>query len=202
MQTRPIAAAFFVVFCLVLCGLILHHQIAAHPFAAVSDRQGGMEGPFGGNGPLRRDRHPDGDGRFERVKHLDRRRLDFWRDRQDWQPASPEITQEAQQTVNRQLTALRDGDPVQAFSYQSQELTQVIPTPAMLARRINSQSPEFGNSSQLRYWQIMTDKSQRQARAFVMVEGKAGGYARGIYLLTLENGQFKVSDIETQREQR
>lgn len=31
MNTRPVAAAFFVVFCLLLCGLILRRQIAAHP---------------------------------------------------------------------------------------------------------------------------------------------------------------------------
>lgn len=31
MSTRPVAAAFFVVFCLLLCGLILRRQIAGHP---------------------------------------------------------------------------------------------------------------------------------------------------------------------------
>ena len=41
MNTRPVAAAFFVVFCLLLCGLILRRQIAAHPLPPDAGRQGG-----------------------------------------------------------------------------------------------------------------------------------------------------------------
>ena len=41
MNTRPVAASFFVVFCLLLCGLILRRQIAAHPLPPESVQRGG-----------------------------------------------------------------------------------------------------------------------------------------------------------------
>ena len=45
MNTRPVAAAFFVVFCLLLCGLILRRQIAAHPLPPDTGQQGyGQQG--------------------------------------------------------------------------------------------------------------------------------------------------------------
>jgi len=31
MKSRTLAGPFFVAFCLLLCGLVLHRQIAAHP---------------------------------------------------------------------------------------------------------------------------------------------------------------------------
>ncbi len=43
MNTRPVAAAFFVVFCLLLCGLILRRQITAHPLPPET-AQGGSGG--------------------------------------------------------------------------------------------------------------------------------------------------------------
>ena len=44
MNTRPVAAAFFVVFCLLLCGLILRRQIAAHPLPPDLGRQSNGQG--------------------------------------------------------------------------------------------------------------------------------------------------------------
>ena len=43
MKSRPVAAAFFVVFCLLLCGLILRRQIAGHPLPP--NGQQGSGGP-------------------------------------------------------------------------------------------------------------------------------------------------------------
>ena len=46
MNTRPVAASFFVVFCLLLCGLILRRQIAAHPLPPDRGRQSDGRGAW------------------------------------------------------------------------------------------------------------------------------------------------------------
>ena len=48
MKSRPIAAAFFVVLCLLLCGLILRRQISAHPLPPDTTGQLQQQGFSGG----------------------------------------------------------------------------------------------------------------------------------------------------------
>ena len=97
MKTRPVAAAFFVICCLLLCGLILRRQIAAHPLPPET-AQGGIisrtrsagfpPSGYAGNFAVRPPRDPD------RV------------------------------AVQGQMKAFHGGDGFKAVSYQSHTMRQ------------------------------------------------------------------------------
>ena len=171
MKTRPALAAVFVACCLLLCGLILRHQIAAHPLPPeTASRE--EDGANGGTGQRR-----------------------FWM--KGWHPAPPALSALAHTVVAGQVTALAVGDGPKAWGYQGQMLRQNFGTPDRFMQVIARQYPEFLHPSRVDYWPVLTDASGTQAREAVLLEGKNGRRIWAGYQLVRENGQFKVGGVET-----
>ena len=171
MKTRPVLAAVFVGCCLLLCGLILRHQIAAHPLppeTALRD-EGGANGSTG------------------------QRR--FWTE--GWHPASPALSALAHSVVAGQITALAAGDGPKAWGYQGPMLRQNFGSPARFMQIMSSQYPEFLHPNRVEYRPVLTDQSGTQAREGVILEGKNGRRVWAGYQLVRENGQFKVGGVVT-----
>ncbi|MGI4789394.1 MAG: DUF4864 domain-containing protein [Janthinobacterium lividum] len=169
MKSRPIAAAFFAAFCLLLCGMVLHRQIAAHPLLQRFD-----------------DHHQEESQASEMNPH-------------DWQTANPAVAQQARNTIQGQLTALNDGDGLKAMSYQSRFMRRSFVSPEQFESMIVHQYPEFGHCRQAHYGLIRTDKTSHHVRADVIVEGENGHRARGEYLLVREGAEFKIIGVRTDR---
>ena len=171
MKTRLLAAVF-VVCCLLLCGLILRRQIAAHPLPpeTAERSEGGRDGR--------------GQGRF-------------WMGMPGWQPASPADSALAYQTVAGQIAALKAGDGPKAWSYQSRSLRRRFSSPAQLMQVIAGQYPEFLHPRRVKYRPVFTDKSGQTAHAAILLEDNDGNRAWEDYLLVREDGQFKVGGVQT-----
>ena len=169
MKSRPIAAAFFVALCLLLCGLILRRQIAAHPV------------------PL------------DAAPHFGEEAHGFSPGMLDMHLAAPPIARQAHQAVQGQLKALHDGDGVAAISYQSHRMRERFNSPAQFEQMMDVQYPEFGHCRRALYGPVWTDKTQQFARADVIVVGENGHRARGEYFLIREDGQFKIGGVRAER---
>ena len=170
MKTRPVAAVF-VVCCLLLCGLILRRQIAAHPLP-----------------PETADRFEEGrDGRGQGR---------FWRGMPGWQPASPAESALAHQTMAGQIAALKAGDGPKAWSYQDRGLRRRFPSPAQLMQVVAGHYPEFLHPHSVTYEPVFTDKSGQTAHAAVVLEDDSGNRVWDGYLLVREGEQFKVNGVE------
>ncbi len=169
MKTRLLATVF-VVCCLLLCGLILRRQIAAHPLPPETVQR------------FEEDRDGRGQGRF-------------WMEREGGQPASPAVSALAHQAVAGQMAALRAGDGPKAWGYQSRGLRQRFSSPTQLMQIIARQYPEFLRPRHVIYKPIFTDKSGQTAHAVIFLEDENGNQTGEDYLLMREGGQFKVGGI-------
>ena len=172
MKSRSVAASFFVVFCLLLCGLILRRQIAAHPLPPETRHQFASDQRFSGG------------------------QQGFWSDFKDWHPAAPSVAKQAHETIQGQLAALRAGDGRKALFYQSHLMRERFAGPDQFMEMIANQYPEFGHSAAVRFGPIIwTDKTESRARVLVKVEGENGQHDQEIFLLVREGGQFKVNSV-------
>lgn len=170
MKPRSVLAAFFVVLCLLLCGLILRRQISAHPLPPDTGRRE-AEGSAG-----------DGGGRFGG---------DF----QDFHPASPAVAASARKTVEGQMTALNTGDGAAALTFQSAGLRHQFSDPAQFIAMIAVQYPEFRQSRHVDCGPVWSDSDGDRVRARVRVEGRNGHHVRAVYWLVKEGGQLKVGGV-------
>ena len=166
MKTRLLAAVF-VGCCLLLCGLILRRQIAAHPLP-----------------PENAERSEAGRGRF-------------WMRMPGWQPASPADSALAHQTVVGQIAAIKAGDGPKAWSYGSRSLRQQFSSPVQLMQVIAGHYPEFLHPRSETYEPVFTDKSGQTAHAAILLEDGRGHQAWEDYLLVREDGKFKIRGVET-----
>jgi hypothetical protein len=173
MNSRPLAAAFFVVFCLMLCGLILRRQIAGHPLPPDQGQRGDSRS-FGGDSQ------------------------NNWADLQGWQPADPSSAKQVRDLVQEETTALRTGDAPRAISYQSRFLRQRLPDPNEFLQFMLGRHPEMISFRQVQCTSILTDKAGQHAFAIVLIEGSKGERTRAQFLLVRESGQFKIAGIRTQ----
>jgi hypothetical protein len=173
MNSRPITAAFFVIFCLVLCGLILRRQIAAHPLPPDQGQRGDSRG-FGGGSQ------------------------DFWAEFQGGHPADPSSAKQVRDLVQEEMTALRTGDAPKALSYQSRFLRQRLADPNEFMQFLLGRHPEMVYFRQVQCTSVLTDKEGQHAVAVVLIEGSKGDRTRGQFLLVRESGQFKIAGIRTQ----
>ncbi len=165
MKTRLLAAVF-VLCCLLLCGLILRRQIAAHPLP-----------------PETAERFGAGQGRF-------------WMGMPGWQPASPAESALAHQTVAGQIAALKAGDGPKAWQYQSRLLRRHYADPAQFMQDIAAHYPEFAHPLRVNYGPVFTDKSGQQVRAGILLEGQNGNQVQADYLLVQEGRQLKVNGVQ------
>jgi hypothetical protein len=170
MKTRLLAAVF-VVCCLLLCGLILRRQIAAHPLPPESAQR--FEN--------------DGDGRGQGR---------FWMEMEGGQIASPAVGALARQTVAGQIAALGNGDGPKVWEYQSRDLRQRFSSPAILMQLITRHYPELVHPRRVTYKPVFTDKSGRMAHALILLEGEDGNRVWEDYFLVREGGQFKVGGVQ------
>lgn len=177
MKTRPVAAAFFVICCLLLCGLILRRQIAAHPLPPETAQRGGGY-------------QPDGDGRGDPQ---------FWMKPQNWHPAPAPLAAEMEATIQGQIAAFNRGDGAGAASYQDRTMRQKMGNPMDFMHMISSRYPEFAQSRKVQVGPIWIDKSKHFGQAIILVEGKDGEQIDGKYLLVREGGQFKVANVFSHR---
>ncbi len=170
MKTRFLASVF-VVCCLLLCGLILRRQIAAHPLPPETDQrfEAGRDG--------------QGQGRF-------------WMGMEGWRPATPAVSTLAHAVVSGQVAAVQAGDGPKVWGYQSRSLRRRFTTPSQLMQIIAGQYPEFIHPRSVTYEPVFTDKSGQAAVAAVLLEDGNGNQVRDDYLLVREDGQFKVGGVQ------
>lgn len=169
MKTRFLAAVF-VVCCLLLCGLILRRQIAAHPLPPENAER--SEAGRSGRGQGR-----------------------FWMGMPGWHLASPAESALVHQAVAGQIAALKVGDGPKAWQYQSRSLRQRFSSPARLMQVVAGQYPEFLYPRDVKYEPVFTDKSGQTAHAAILLEDEHGHRAWDDYLLVREDGQFKVGGV-------
>lgn len=170
MKTRPVVAAVFVVCCLLLCGLILRHQIAGHPLPPeIAQRYRGNGGDQG-----------------------EAFRLGM----QGWQPASPALGALAHQTMAGQLAAMKAGDGPKVWTYQSHNLRQRFSSPALFMQTISSQYPAFTHYRRVEYRQMLVNRSGQQVQALVVLEDENGRQVPAVYMLVREAGEFKVAGVQ------
>ncbi len=169
MNTRPVAATFFVVFCLLLCGVILRRQIAAHPLPPDTGRQGGSGQGGGGQG--------------------------MWAD-YDWQPAPPFIARRVQGVVQAEIAALGSGNMPKAMAYGSLTRRQRFSDPAQFLQFMQERHPELLEDRVVRYGPVGMDPSGQNAWAIVLLKGRNGERTRDDFLLVREGGVFKISRIQ------
>jgi len=169
MKARPIAATLFIACCLLLCGLILRRQIAAHPLLPESAARFGSAG----------DRQEYGA-------------------EQGWRPASTANAKEACVAVKAQLTALRDGDAAHVTAYQTRRLNQRFGSSGDFLRIIQVRRPELTGWQHLEFGPVWTDSAGHYARATVRLKGKAGDQTEAMFLLIREGGQLKIDRLRTE----
>lgn len=171
MKTRLLATVF-VGCCLLLCGLILRRQIAAHPLPPETAE--------------RSERGRDGWGQGR-----------FWMEMPGWQPASTADSALAHQTVAGQIAALKASEGAKAWAYQSRGLRQRFSSPAQLMQVVAGQYPEFLHPRRVTYEPVFTDKSGQTAHTAILLEDDTGNRVSEDYLLVREDGQFKVRGVQT-----
>ena len=170
MKARPIAATLFVACCLLLCGLILRRQIAAHPLPPDSASRPGGYG--------------------------DRQEFES---EQGWRPASLANLRQVKLAVKSQLTALRDGDAAGAVAHQTRRLNQRFGNSNDFLRIIQARRPELTGWQHLEFGPVWTDSAGHSARAAVRLEGKAGVQTQAMFLLVREGGQLKIDRLRTEQ---
>ena len=175
MNSRPVAASFFVVFCLLLCGLILRRQIAAHPLPPDS-RLPGYSGQ--GNG---------GQGYSGQ---------DPWTERR-WQPAGPVLARQVQGVVRAEIAALHRGDIPQAMSYGSQTRRQRFSDPAQFLQIMQERHPELQEDRMALYGPVGIDQGGQNAWAAVLLVSRSKGRVHDNFLMVREGGVFKIDRIQT-----
>ena len=168
MNTRPIAAAFFVAFCLLLCGLILRRQIIAHPLPPVPPDAG---------------RQSDGQG--------------LWAG-QNWRPAPSAVAKQVQEVVGAEIAALRGGEGAKAMSYGSQDRRDRFPDPSQYSQLMQEHHPEMDGSGAVRYGPVGVDPSGQNAWAVVLLTNRSGQLTRDNFLLAREHEGFRISRIQSQ----
>lgn len=170
MKARPIAATLFVACCLLLCGLILHRQIAAHPLppapAAIA---------FGSTG----DRQEYGA-------------------EQGWRPASVSNATQVCAAVKAQLTALRDRDASNVMAHQTRRLNQRFGSSGDFLRIIQVRRPELTDWKHLEFGPVWTDSAGQYARATVWLQGRASDRTQAMFLLVREGGRLKIDRFRTE----
>ena len=172
MKTRLLAAVF-VVCCLLLCGLILRRQIAAHPLPPETARHS-----FRGSGDQQEQER-------------------FLRGIDGWKPASPALAALADEVVEGQIAALKAGDGPKAWGYGSRSLHRQFSSPAQFMQSIAVNYPEFAHPRQVLPGPVLADLSGQQVQALILLEGDNGNQIRADYHLVREDGQFKVGGVET-----
>ena len=172
MKTR-LLAAIFVVCCFLLCGLILRRQIAAHPLPPET---------------AKRSFEDSGDPQEQER---------FLRGMDGWKLASPALAALAHEVVGGQIAALKAGDGVKAWSYQSRSLHRTFGSPAGFMQNIAVNYPEFAHPRRMLPGPVLTDISGQQVQAFILLEGDNGNQIRADYHLVREGGQLKVSGVQT-----
>lgn len=168
MNSRPVAATFFVVFCLLLCGLIVRRQIAAHPLPPDTGHQRNGQGS-GGQDP--------------------------WTER-NWQPAPPALAKQVQGMVQAEIAALRGGNAPKAMSYGSQARRQRFPDPAQFLQIMQEHHPELWEDHTVRYGPVGIDQEGQNAWAIALLRNRSGERRRDDFLLVREGGAFKINRIQ------
>ena len=163
MNTRPVAATFFVVFCLLLCGLILRRQIAAHPLPPDAGRQGGSG-------------------------------QDIWTE-QNWPPAPPSTTKQVRDVVRAEIAALHGGDAAKAMAYRSRFQRQRFSDPEQFLQFVRERHPEVIRDRVVRFGPVQADPAGENAWTVVFMEGPGGERSQSGFVLSREDGQFKISRI-------
>lgn len=169
MNSRPVAATFFVVFCLLLCGLILRRQITAHPLPPDSGRQDGGQGSSG---------------------------QDPWTERR-WQPAAPALAKQVQGVVRAEIAALHGGDVPKAMSYGSRVRQQRFSNPAGFLQIMQEHHPELREERRVIYGPVGIDQSGQNAWAIILLQSRSGERVRDDFLMVREGGVFKIDRIQT-----
>ena len=170
-KARPIAATLFVVCCLLLCGLILRRQIAAHPLPPEA-----AAGRFGSG--------------------ADRQQYEG---EQGWQTASASNVKQTRAAIKGQLTALRAGDAAGAAVFQSRRLSGRFGSSTDFLRIIQARRPELVGWKSLDFGPVQTDSAGRYARSIVWLQGKAGDRTPALFLLIREGGQLKIDRLRAEQ---
>ena len=167
MTSRTLPATAFVVLCLVLSGLILRRQMAAHPILPTPQEQSEPQPPFQGA-----------------PSH-----------RGTWHVAAEPTRKAVTASIQGQLDALRDGDGPKAVAYQSLGLRHGFGSPEGFVSGIRREYPEFGYFRSAHFGPVWTDNAARFAEVIVTVHGANGRTARGDYQMVKEAGGYRVAGV-------
>ncbi len=170
MNGRSVAASFFVVFCLLLCGLILRRQIAAHPLPPDSRLQGYSGQGYGGQDP--------------------------WTER-NWQPADPVLARQVQGVVRAEIAALRRGDVPQAMSYGSRNRRLRFSDPVQFLQLMQERHPELQEDRLALCGPVGIDQGGQNAWATVLLVSRSKGRVHDNFLMVREGGVFRIDRIQT-----
>ncbi len=173
MNSRSLLAAAFVAFCLLLGGLALHRQIAAHPMAPDTGQSNGVSGE---------EIPPDFLGQPVNKK--------------TWHIARGAQRQAVVSSIQAQLNAFRAGDAETAMRYQSRSLRRRFPDPEAFVQMVRSRYPEFGHCRAARFGPVWTDADGQHADVTVTARGENGFLAQGEYEMIRGREAYRVAGVQ------
>lgn len=101
-----------------------------------------------------------------------------------------------EETVKRQLDALRRPDFAEAYRYASSLIRQQMDVTQFRAM-IHEQYPEFVRSRNVKF--NSKHVSERSSRMDITVTGEDGSVLRAVYLLGMEEGRWRVMAVQPVR---
>lgn len=183
MASRPMPAFLFVAACLLLSGLVMRRQIAAHPRPPV-DRQadpslGGPRQGYPRQGGFLPPSFPPG-------------LIGLPVETNTWHVMKGVGRASVIAPIQGQLAAFGKNDAVKAVSYQRRGLFRRF-TPDEFLDRIQEQAPAFAHCRVARFGAVWADPDRQHADVRVSVDGEDGREAEGLYEMVRQNGAYRVA---------
>ena len=173
MTSRSLSAVAFVALCLLLSGLVLHRQIAAHPLAP----------PVAAN-----EMPPD--------EQIPPAFLGEPVDRRTWHVVGGAERRDVISSIQGQLDALRAGDAATVMRFQSRSLRERFPSPEAFVQMVQAHYPEFGHCRSARFGPVWTDTDGQHADVAVTVRGEDGLLAQGEYEMIRGRDAYRVAGVQ------
>ena len=182
MASRPLPAFLFVAACLLLSGLVMRRQIAAHPRPpaerAVDPRQGSPGYPgYPGQGGFPPSLPPEMTGQPV--------------DKHTWHVLEGPNRESVVAPIQAQLAAFRKNDAQEIMRYQRHGPFRF--PPGAFLDRVLDLSPVFAQSRAARFSTVWADPDGQHADVHVSVQGGNGRAAEGLYEMVRQDGQYRVA---------
>ena len=184
MASRPLPAFLFVAACLLLSGMVMRRQIAAHPCPPMEQRSDPSQGfpsqgfpSQGGFPPLFPPSFPPA---------LTGLPVDVG----SWHVLKGREREGVVMPIREQLVALENGDE-KAARYQRRGPFRF--TPMEFMERVEAQSNVFARSRSARFGTVWADRDGQHADVRVVVQGDGGQKGEGLYEMVRQDGVYRVA---------